>query len=79
MQLLPSIYLGRVISEFDKQYFRVYIYSAKGSEKLVNSWEEYERHIAEGSWFATKAEADNSTLVNKVATDKDEKVIRYKK
>ena len=81
MQIAPAIYLGRILSEFDKQYFRVYIYSADGLEKLVNSWDEYERHIALGTWFATKAEADNSSIASNAAViaRKNEKVVGYKK
>lgn len=54
MDGVPAIYLGRIVS---KENFRVYIYSSNQQEKLVNSWDEYEREIATGLWFAEKADA----------------------
>lgn len=46
------IYLGRTIP---KEGFRAFIYGYEDTQKLVESWDEYEKNIATGSWFATKA------------------------
>lgn len=45
------IYLGRTIP---KEGFRAFIYSYNDEQKLVNSWDEYEKNIATGVWFSTK-------------------------
>lgn len=59
------IYLGRLIP---KKGFRAFIYGFEGVEKLVESWEEYEKNIATGSWFASKA-----TVPSKKPFDKGRK------
>ena len=46
----PAVYQRRVVS---KKHFRVFIYSATGNKKLVESWEDYERHMATGIWFSS--------------------------
>ncbi len=46
----PAVYQGRVVS---KKHFRVFIYGATGDKKLVESWEDYERHMATGIWFSS--------------------------
>lgn len=48
----PAIYLGKVVS---KDNFRVFIYSADGSSKLVESWDEYQECMQTGVWFAEKS------------------------
>lgn len=45
------MYDGRLVP---KAHFRVFIYNSKGEEKLVNSWDEYEKEISSGLWFAKK-------------------------
>jgi hypothetical protein len=45
------IYQGRTIP---KDGFRAFIYGFGGVQKLVESWEEYEKNISSGSWFSTK-------------------------
>ena len=54
MQGTQVIYLGRSIA---KDGFRVFIYGPNGQKKLVNSWSEFESHMASGVWFATEDEA----------------------
>lgn len=54
------MYLGRWIS---KKHFRTFIYNAE-TQKLVESYEEYEREIASGLWFASKDEAIPKQPVN---------------
>ena len=49
MKDAPAIYLGRIVS---KENFRVFIYGQGGVQKLVESWDEYEEHMASGVWFA---------------------------
>lgn len=46
------IYLGRTIP---KKGFRAFVYGYEGTQKLVESWEDYEKSISTSSWFATKA------------------------
>lgn len=67
MEGIPAIYLGRPIS---KKNFRVFIYSPDGQEMLVNSWNEYEKHMASGLWFATKQEAENASVLAVIAESK---------
>jgi hypothetical protein len=47
-------YLGRII---DKRHFRAFVHAADGNKKLVESWNEFERHMATGVWFDKKVEA----------------------
>ncbi len=51
MEGTPAIYLGRLVP---KSSFRTFIYAPDGSQKLVNSWEEFESHMQSGLWFAEK-------------------------
>lgn len=53
MKDAPAIYLARIVS---KNNFRTFIYSHDGSQKLVESWDSYEKHMETGLWFATKEE-----------------------
>ena len=55
MEGTPAVYLGRIVS---KDNFRVFIYSPVGTRKLVETWLEYEKCMATGNWFATKAEVE---------------------
>lgn len=55
MEGIPAEYLGRIVS---KENFRVFIYSSNGTTKLVNSWDEYERHMETGLWFASLVKDD---------------------
>jgi len=54
MKDATAIYLGQIVS---KKNFRVYIYAPDGSQKLVESWDAYEKHMETGLWFPTKEEA----------------------
>ncbi len=47
------IYNGRRIL---KNHFRAYVYGQNEAKKLVNSWDEFEAHMATGLWFPSKAE-----------------------
>lgn len=51
MKGAPAIYFGKIIS---KEHFRAYVYGSDGSRKLVNSWDEYQKHMETGLWFAVK-------------------------
>jgi hypothetical protein len=48
-----------------KKHFRVFIYHADGSEKLVNDYDVYQSHIASGVWFETKDQRDSRKKINK--------------
>ncbi len=54
MDGVPAHYKGRLVS---KEHFRTFIYSADGSHRLVESWDEYEKHMETGIWFATRKDA----------------------
>ena len=69
MQGSPAIYLGRIV---DKNHFRAFIYSSDGSQKLVESWDEYERHMELGTWFALKEDAMTRIDVEKPKREKKE-------
>jgi hypothetical protein len=57
MEGKPAIYLGRIVS---KENFRTFIYAPDGSQKLVESWEEFEGKMQSGVWFATAEDAKAS-------------------
>lgn len=44
------LYQGRYV---DKDHFRVFVYNGK-TQKLANSYEEFETLISSGLWFETK-------------------------
>ena len=54
MSAVPALYLGQLVS---KEHFRTFIYAPDGNQKLVEGWEEFERHMASGLWFDTKEKA----------------------
>lgn len=54
MEGVPAVYLGRMVS---KEHFRAFVYSMDGSQKLVESWDDYEQHMESGLWFSTKEDA----------------------
>ena len=68
MKGVPALYQGRLVS---KENFRTFIYAADCSQKLVESWDEYEQHMETGVWFATRKDAANC-----VAKPKQPKRIR---
>lgn len=45
------MYLGRWVS---RKNFRVFVYSANGKEKLVNSYDEFNKSLESGEWFASR-------------------------
>lgn len=53
MEGIPAIYNGKVVS---KKNFRVFIYSPVGDQRLVESWDEYEKAMESGIWFSSKAD-----------------------
>jgi hypothetical protein len=57
MEGIPANYLGRLVSKVN---FRAFIYDPYGNSKLVNSWDEFESHMASGLWFASIEEAKQS-------------------
>ncbi len=54
MDGVPAVYKGRIVS---KENFRTFVYCPAGTQRLVESWDEYEHAMASGNWFATKADA----------------------
>lgn len=45
------IYNGKRIN---KSGFRTFIYGYDGEKKIVNNWNEYEKHMETGLWFSCK-------------------------
>lgn len=54
MKGAPAIYMGKIVQ---KEHFRTFIYSPEGTQRLVESWDEYTQCMETGVWFATKQEA----------------------
>ncbi len=52
-------YLGRMVAE---EGFRAFIYAIDNRQKLVNSWKEFEAHMASGEWFPSKEDAVIATI-----------------
>lgn len=48
-------YLGRMVP---KDGFRVFVYAVDGAKKLMNSYEEFERHLETGLWFSVRPEKE---------------------
>lgn len=53
MKQASNIYLGKIINT---ENFRAYIYNTEGSKKLIESWRDFENHMATGLWFPKKSE-----------------------
>ena len=62
MKGVPAIYLGQIV---DKAHFRTFIYGADGAKKLVESWDDYEKHMESGIWFSTQEDAKARVPVEK--------------
>jgi hypothetical protein len=45
------MYLGRWVS---RKNFRAYVYSTDEKTKLVNSYDEFDKSLESGEWFASK-------------------------
>jgi hypothetical protein len=60
MKDATAIYLGKIVS---KKNFRAYIYAPDLSQKLVESWDSYEKHMETGLWFPTKEDAQASLAI----------------
>jgi len=54
-------YLGRWV---DKTHFRAFVYN-ENEQKLAGSWEEYEKLIASGLWFAEKPVINDEPVVSR--------------
>jgi hypothetical protein len=57
----------------DKKTFRVFVYDHFGKEKLAESYQEFEKLLATGCWFAKKPEASlkyNRKQKNVIRTDR---------
>lgn len=46
------VYQGRNVPKDD---FRVFVYGVNGAQKVVESWEEYQREISSGVWHSEKS------------------------
>lgn len=70
MKGLTAIYQGKVVQ---KAHFRAYVYSPDGSQHLVESWDEFEKKMESGIWFATKQQAHDAFAVEPIAEEKTKK------
>lgn len=61
-------YQGRMVL---KKGFRVFIYGYDDKSKLVNSWEEFQKHMESGEWFDSiqKAISKSKKRVKKNGSD----------
>lgn len=59
MKGTPAVYLGRIV---EKKHFRAVVYGPNGEKKLVKSWDEFEKAMESGLWFATVEHAEESKL-----------------
>ena len=65
------LYCGRIVSTVG---FRTFIYGINDTQKLVESWPEYQENISSGTWFATKEQAAQYTkLASEKPIDKGKK------
>ena len=74
MEGIPANYLGRLVSKIN---FRAFIYASDGSQKLVNSWDEFEKHMETGLWFACMEDIikkEETIEETQVSTKKNKKV-----
>ena len=62
MKGVPAVYLGRIV---EKEHFRTFVYAPDGKQKLVESWDEFERCMESGLWFSTKEDATTRIEVEK--------------
>jgi hypothetical protein len=60
MQGESVLYDGRMVS---KEGFRAFIYGRDDQKKCVNSWLEFEEHMASGLWFASLSDVLESQSV----------------
>tara|TARA_R110000868_G_C10972576_1_gene770474 strand:+ start:10974 stop:11318 length:345 start_codon:yes stop_codon:yes gene_type:complete len=60
MDGVPAVYLGRIVS---KENFRTFVYCPAGTQRLVESWDEYEQAMSSGNWFATLEDSKASEAV----------------
>lgn len=58
------LYQGRVIP---KSPFAAYIYGYDDQQKLVHSWEEYQKEISSGLWYSSKEDVPKKHLTIKKA------------
>jgi hypothetical protein len=76
MDGVPANYKGRFVS---KENFRTFIYAADGSQKLVTSWDEYEKHMETGIWFATRMDATPQGACKEEKPKRTKKTVDVKK
>lgn len=69
------VYDNRTIQ---KEGFRAFIYSTNNISKLVNSWEEFERHMESGVWFTNKEDIEAIKNIEVKESVSDESVIEQK-
>jgi hypothetical protein len=67
------LYNGRSVP---KDGFRVFIYGINNTEKLVNSWDEYQKEISSGLWFSTKELAIKKPVIKVSSIENIKKDVR---
>lgn len=56
------LYLGRWV---DKEHFRAFVYAEDGSERLADSYDEYQSLIESGLWFSVKPDKSTEKPIDK--------------
>jgi hypothetical protein len=76
MKGVNAVYNGKIV---DRHKFRAFIYNSDGQKKLVESWDEYEKHMQTGLWFSKKKEADAMNELKNAAEKEAEIVVQKPK
>lgn len=64
------VYNGQRI---DKKHFRVFIYDINNNKKLVNSYDDFIKHMSSGLWFESQIDIDK-TETSKVEPKKRKQI-----
>jgi hypothetical protein len=67
------LYNGRTVP---KDGFRVFIYGLNDTEKLVNSWDEFQQEVSSGLWFPTKESVGKKSAIKVSSIDNVKKDVR---
>lgn len=77
------MYQGRTVP---MKGFRAFIYGANGITKLINSWEEFEQHMALGIWFSNEEAVIEASPIKeeevetkKIEANIEENIVELKK
>lgn len=66
---MSNVYLGKVVST---KNFRVFVYGYGDEQRLCDNWEEYQKAIGSGIWFAEKPKKEEKVEEKKRVVSKEE-------